>query len=110
MEKSHVNDAFVIANGTNQERCRSYWMFQVRRNNRSLQMNRKGFKPSIRRKKYQLQPYDLINYNNRIYRVKGVHCYGTRVVLDNPKGKNPSVAMKNVELIKYGKGLLFNLS
>jgi len=29
--------------------------------------------------------------------------------LDNPKGKNPSVAIKKVELIKYGKGLLFNL-
>ena len=107
LEKSHVNDAFVIAGGTNQERCRPYEVIQVRRNNRSLQKNRKGFKPSIRRQKYPLQPYDLVTYNNRIYRVKGVHCYGTRVVLENPKGKNPSVAIKNVELIKYGKGLLF---
>jgi len=109
LEKSHVNDAFVIAGGTNQERCRPYEVIQVRRNNRSLQKNRKGFKPSIRRQKYQLQPYDLVKYNNRTYRVKGVHCYGKRVVLENPTGKNPSVAIKKVELVNYGKGLLFNL-
>jgi len=81
----------------------------VRRNNRSLQKNRKGFNPSIRRQKYNLQPYDLVKYNNRTYRVKGVYNYGTRVVLENPKGKNPTAAIKNVELVKYGKGLLFSL-
>ncbi len=109
LEKSHINDAFVIAGGTNQERCRPYEVIQIRRNNRSLQKNRKGFKPSIRRQRYQLQPYDLVKYNHNTYRVKGVHCYGKRVVLDNPKGKNPSVAINNVELITYGKGLLFSL-
>ncbi|WP_287584092.1 RNA-guided endonuclease IscB [Candidatus Borrarchaeum sp.] len=109
LEKSHVNDAFVIAGGTNQERCRPYEVIQVRRNNRSLQTNRKGFKPSIRRQKYQLLPYDLVKYNNSTYRVKGVHCYGKRVLLDNPKGKNHSVTIKKVELVKYGKGLLFSL-
>jgi len=109
LEKSHVNDAFVIAGGTYQERCRPYEVIQVRRNNRSLQKNRKGFKPSVRKNHYALQPYDLVKYNNRTYRVKGVRCYGKRVVLENPKGKNPSVAIKKVELVKYGKGLLFNL-
>jgi hypothetical protein len=109
LEKSHVNDAFVIAGGTTQERCRPYVVIQVRRNNRSIQTNRKGFKPSIRKQKYQLQPYDLVTYNNRTYRVKGVHCYGTRVVLENPTGKNPSVNSKKVELVKYGKGLVFSL-
>ncbi|MFX1519479.1 MAG: RNA-guided endonuclease IscB [Promethearchaeota archaeon] len=109
LEKSHINDAFVIAGGTYQERCRPYELMQVRRNNRSLQKNRKGFKPSIRRQRYELQPYDLVKYNNRIYRVKGVHCLGKRVMLKNVNGKDKSVAINNVELIKYGKGLLFNL-
>jgi len=109
LEKSHVNDAFVIADGTKQKRCQAYVVIQVRRRNRSLQKNRKGFKPAIKRQNYALQPYDLIKYNNKNYRVKGVHCYGKRVVLENSKGKNPSVAMKNVELVNYGKGLLFNL-
>jgi 5-methylcytosine-specific restriction endonuclease McrA len=107
LEKSHVNDAFVIAGGTNQERCRVLEVIQVRRNNRSIQKNRNGFKPSIRRQRYELQPYDLVKYDNRLYRVKGVHCYGKRVMLENPKGKNLSVAIKKVELINYGKGLLF---
>ena len=109
LEKSHINDAFVIAGGTNQERCRAYEVIQVRRNNRSLQKNRKGFKPSVRRQRYELQPYDLVKYNNRTYRVKGVHCLGKRVILKNVNGKDKSVAIKKVELIKYGKGLLFNL-
>jgi len=109
LEKTHVNDAFVIAGGTNQERCKPNEVMVIKRNNRSLQKNRKGFKPSIRRQKYQLQPYDLVKYINRTYRVKGVHCYGKRVVLENPTGKNLSVAIKNVKLINYGKGLPFNL-
>ena len=107
LEKSHVNDAFVIAGGTDQERCRPYEVMQVRRNNRSIQTNRKGYKRAIRKNHYALQPYDLVKYNNRMYKVKGVHCYGKRVILENPKGKNPSVVIKKVELIKYGKGLLF---
>ena len=109
LEKSHVNDAFVIAGGTDQERCRPYQVIQVRRNNRSLQLNRKGFKPSIRRQRYELQPHDLVKFEGSTYKVKGVHCYGTRVILKNVKGKDKSVAINNVELIKYGKGLLFNL-
>ncbi len=107
LEKSHINDAFVIAGGTDQERCRPYELIQVRRNNRSLQTNRKGYKRAIRKNHYDLQPYDLVKYNNRFYRVKGAHCYGKRVILENPKGKNLSVAIKKAELIKYGKGLLF---
>ncbi len=109
LEKSHVNDAFVIAGGTNQERCRPYQVIQVGRNNRCLQLNRKGFKPSIRRQRYELQPHDFVKYNNSTYKVKGVHCYGTRVMLKNVKGQDKSVVINNVELIKYGKGLLFSL-
>jgi len=110
LEKSHINDAFVIAGGTDQERCRPFEVIQVRRNNRSLQKNRKGFKPSIRRQSYPLQPYDLVEYNNRTYIVKGVHCYGSRVILKNVNGKDQSVSIKKVELISYGKGLFFNLN
>ena len=109
LEKSHVNDAFVIAGGADQERCRPYQVIQVRRNNRSLQLNRKGFKPSIRRQRYELQPHDLVKFEGSTYTVKGVHCYGQRVILKNIKGKDKSVAINNVELVKYGQGLLFNL-
>ncbi len=36
LEKSHANDAFVIAGGTDQKRSTPYPMEQIRRNNRSL--------------------------------------------------------------------------
>jgi hypothetical protein len=107
LEKSHVNDAFVIAGGTNQERCRTFEVVQVRRNNRSLQKNRKGFKPSIRRQRYQLQPHDAVSYNGKPYKVKGVFNYGTWVRLGNSHGAIVNTAIKKVELLKYGKGLVF---
>lgn len=103
MDKSHANDAFVIAGGTNQERCKSHTVKQVGRNNRSIQTNRKGYKPSIRKQRYNLQPNDLVEYDGKQHRVKGTHCYGSRVVLDDKK----SVAISKTELIKYGKGLCY---
>ena len=61
MEKTHANDAFVIAEGKNQIRSsKPYNVIQVRRNNRTLQLNRKGFKQSIRRNRYKYSPGDLI--------------------------------------------------
>jgi len=104
LEKSHVNDAFVIADGSNQERCVPYEVIQSRRNNRSIQTNRKGYKPSIRRKRYKLQPNDLVRYSNKLRRVKGTFSYGKWVRLND--GTNTNV--KNVELINYGKGLQFS--
>jgi 5-methylcytosine-specific restriction endonuclease McrA len=107
LEKSHVNDAFVIAGGTHQERCRPYEVMQVRRNNRSLQTNRKGFKPSIRRQKYQLQPHDEVTYNGKPYKVKGVFNYGTWIRLCDSHGAVVNTSIKKVALLKYGKGLVF---
>jgi len=109
LEKSHINDAFVIAGGTDQERCRPYEVIQVGRRNRSLQLNRKGFKPSIRRHRYELQPHDLVKFEDRTYSVKGTHCLGKRVILKNVNGQDKSVAIKKVKLITYGQGLLFTL-
>jgi len=107
LEKSHVNDAFVIAGGTDQERCRPYQVIQVRRNNRSIQTNRKGFKPSIRRQRYQLQPHDVVKYDGNLYQVKGVFNYGTWVRLCDSHGAVVNTNIKNVKLLKYGRGLVF---
>ncbi|MHA1285864.1 MAG: RNA-guided endonuclease IscB [Candidatus Thorarchaeota archaeon] len=104
IEKSHVNDAFVIASGTGElGRCVPLVVKQVRRNNRCLQLNRKGYKPSIRRVRYKLQPFDLICCNGEKHHVKGVHNYGSRVMLANKK----SFAISKVELINYGKGMCY---
>lgn len=115
LKKSHVNDAFVIARGVNQERCIPYIVKQIRRNNRSIQLNRKGFKPSIRKKRYKLQPFDLIKNNNILYRSAGTSSYGRYVLINdlngkpilNNKKKRIYFKTNNMELIQYGKGLQF---
>jgi hypothetical protein len=106
LDKSHVNDAFVIAGGTTQERCKPYIVKQVRRNNRKLQMNRKGFKPSIRRQHYPLQPNDIVKYNSKMHLVKGIHRRGKYVVISDFV-KNLDVKIQKVELLVYGKGMQF---
>ena len=105
LAKSHVNDAFVIADGTTQDRCKPYITKQVRRNNRKLQVNRKGFKPSIRRQHYSLHPSDLVRYGKKICRVKSVFSYGKWVRLVDDIGNIVNSNIKNVELIYYGKGI-----
>lgn len=107
LPKSHVNDAFVIAGGDKQQRTQSFNVKQIRRNNRCLQLNRKGFKRSIRTQRYLYQPNDLVRYNNFLYRVKGVFNYGMWIRLVNSVGKIINSNIKNVELIKYGKGIQF---
>ena len=107
MEKSHVNDAFVIAGGINQSRSRPYKLPQTRRNNRRLQTNRKGFKPAIRRQRYKLQPNDLAKYIKTLYKVKGIHCYGKYVILVDKVEKLVDINVKIVELVKHGKGIQF---
>jgi 5-methylcytosine-specific restriction endonuclease McrA len=107
LEKSHVNDAFVISKGTDQGRCRPHAVKQNRRNNRSLQLNRKGFKPSIRTERYKFQPNDLVRYKEQAYPVKGVFNYGAWIRLRNENGEDINSNIKNVELITYGKGLQF---
>ena len=103
LEKSHSNDAFVIAGGNRQIRVVEYFANKYRRNNRCLQLNRKGFKPSIRRQRYSLQPNNLVKYYNQVLNVNGVHCKGIRVVLENKK----SVNMNAVILYRYMRGWQF---
>jgi len=106
LEKSHFNDAFVIAGGINQKRCEPFIVKQTRRNNRSIQTNRKGFKPSIRKQRYRFQPNDIVRFNKKIYKVKGVFNYGRYIRLsDDSNIINTNI--KNVSLINYGKGLQF---
>jgi len=107
LKKSHLNDAFIIANGGIQERCKAYNVKQIRRNNRAIQLNRKGFKPSIRRKRYGLHPFDLVKCKDHLYRVKGMFNYGTWVRLIDPKENVLNVNVRDVELVQYGEGLQF---
>jgi len=80
LEKTHFNDAFIIANGINQIKNEPITIKQKHRNNRVLQVNRKGYKPSIRMKRYSIQPYDIVAVGNKNYVVKGSHCYGKMIM------------------------------
>jgi len=117
LKKTHFNDAFVIAGGRKQKRSKVLQVKQIRRNKRSIQTNRKGYKPSIRRQRYKLQPHDLVESKGELFSVKGVFNYGTWVRLspiekpvDPETGKAITInkAMNKVELVKYGKGLKFS--
>jgi len=108
--KSHVNDAFVIAKGSTQNRCTPFAVTQTRRNNRSMQTNRKGHKPSIRRTRYKLQPNDLVKLGKLHCSVKGVFNYGNWVRLVDNLGNIINSNIKKVEVICYGKGMQFSIA
>jgi len=108
LEKSHINDAFVISKGTIQERCVPFSMKQTRRNNRCLQINRKGFKPSIRRTRYSLQPNDKVIHKGEISIVKGMFNLGKWVHLTDLLGNDSNTNIKNVRFYAYGKGIGFS--
>ncbi|MFW5872062.1 MAG: RNA-guided endonuclease IscB [bacterium] len=83
IEKSHVNDAFVISGGNQQKRHNGYLVNQKRKNNRCLQKNRKGFAPSVRRKRYKIQPQDIVTIKGFNYIAKGVFNNGSYVRVKN---------------------------
>ncbi len=105
IEKTHYNDAFVISGGESQSRCTPKFNKQIRRNNRCLQLNRKGFARSIRRQRYKIQSNDVIEFENKNYLSKGCHCKGRRVIIIK-NNKNKSVSIKNIRRIEYGKGIV----
>ena len=108
LAKSHTNDAYVIAGADElRERAKALTGTFTRRNNRAIQLNRKGYKPSIRKKRYSLQPNDLVKFKDFIYRVKGVHSYGKQVKLEDDSKNVVNTNISHVELICYGKGLKF---
>ncbi len=87
IEKTHYNDAFIIAGGTNQMRCKPIIIEQRHRNNRVLQLNRKGFKLSIKRNKSKIAPKDLFWYNGKKYTCKSIFNYGKYVLYGDMKKK-----------------------
>jgi hypothetical protein len=109
IDKTHNNDAFCITNGVNQLRNNVLYYFQKRRNNRCLQVNRKGYKPSIRRQRYKLQPKDLVKYNDKSYLISGMHGYGKYIYLDDgtKKAMKDKLHIKSelVNMIKYASGI-----
>jgi hypothetical protein len=110
LEKSHANDAFVIAGGTIQRFSKPYRIIQKRKNNRSIQLNRKGFKPSIRKQHYINQPHDLIIFNNEVCEVIGTHNKGKTIQAKNSFGKIIEAGIKKVKELYHTNGLVWKLN
>lgn len=81
IDKTHNNDAFIISGGSNQKRCLANTVVQKRKNNRCLQKNRNGFKPSIRRKRYAIQPKDIVKIGGKWVETNGIHDKGDRLLV-----------------------------
>lgn len=58
-------------------------------------------KRNIRRQHYIYQPNDVVIFGGYKYKVKGTHCNGTRVILDNGK----SVAITKIQIHRYNRGV-----
>jgi len=87
LEKSHVNDAFVISGGRLQERTHPFIVMQKHRNNRVMQLNRKGFTPSIKRKRSIISPLDIFWVKGKEYTCKGMFNKGKYMLFGNMKQK-----------------------
>jgi len=79
LEKTHCHDAYVIAGGMEQTISQPLLLLEKRKNNRSLQIQKNGHSPSVRKQRYALQPNDLIWINGKRYAVAGSHSYGKQV-------------------------------
>lgn len=108
LEKTHAKDAFIIAGGTTQEFSKQHNIIQKRKNNRSLQTNRKGFKPSIRKHHYINQPHDLVIFNREIYKVVGSHNYGKSIIVIDNFSKKKDVGIKKMVSLFHTNGLVWS--
>jgi len=107
LEKTHNTDAFIIAGGKKQKRSKVFNVIIQRRNNRSIQTNRKRYGRSVRKQKYSLSPGDLVKYEGEVCEVKGMFNYGKWVRMEDNDGNTVNSNVKDVELVKYRKGLCF---
>ena len=88
LEKTHYNDAFIISKGSNQERINPIEIIQKHRNNRVLQLNRRGFKPSIKKQRYNIQPKDIFWVGNKKYISNGIKNSGRYITFQTSEKKN----------------------
>ena len=102
LEKSHFNDAFVISGGTTQKRSKPFEIIQKHRNNRVLQLNRKGFKPSIKKEKSKVNPLDIFWIGAKSYICKGMFNEGKYITYGSTKKKEYFKFSNVTQIFKFG--------
>ena len=55
---------------------------------------------SVRKKRYAIRPGTVVRYDGKKVSVKGIHCGGTRAVLEDGK----SVSLKKATIIRHPRG------
>ena len=112
IEKSHINDAFVIAGGTNQERATyTYISKQVRRQNRSLYKANllKGgrLKRNTVKEVKGFRRFDKVKYNNKECFIHGLRSTGYFDIRTITGDKiHASANAKKITLIEHAKGII----
>jgi hypothetical protein len=109
IEKSHTNDAFVIAEGANQKRFdRLVEITQRRINNRVLQRNFKKGRPSIRTQRYKFQAGDFVWIKNKKYICGGTTGLGKNAYyLDDIKKK--VILSRRIERVYHTNSLVWKV-
>ena len=106
IEKTHLSDAFVIAGGSYQQRETEQIINFKRKNNRSIQKNRNGFAPSIRKQRYTIQPKDLVKFEGKQYQAVGIQNKGAYLKMtDGIKAIVKSV--KKIDIVFHQKGVIY---
>lgn len=106
IDKTHSNDAFVIAGGSRQGRATERKIIFKRKNNRSIQKNRNGFAPSIRRQRYKIQPLDIIEWNGIKCRAKRMQNKGAYIAF--MQGTKRLVKnIKTIRLVFQNKSVVY---
>ncbi len=106
IDKTHSSDAFVIAGGSIQEREVGRSITFKRKNNRSIQKNRNGFAPSIRKQRYLIQPKDLVKFEGKQYQVVGIQNKGAYLKMTDGL-KSIVKNMKKIKVIFHQKGVVY---
>jgi len=105
LEKTHTTDAFIIAGGLKKQRFQTFKFFFKRKNNRSLQKNRKGFAPSIRKQRYSIQPHDLVVWQGKQYKAIGIQNKGTYLKMTDGV-KTVVKSVKQIQVVFHQKTLV----
>jgi hypothetical protein len=109
VEKSHANDAFIIARGFHQKRSEGLVKITQRRiNNRVLQKNFKKRGPSIRTQRYKFQAGDFIWLKNKRYICGGVSCLGKQVYYFDDKEKK-TISSNKIERAYHTRSLVWEM-
>lgn len=104
LEKSHINDAFVIAGGSGQLRKQGGFQFrQVRKQNRKLYRGiRSHVRSKLARVLFGFRQWDKVRYKGQDYFIKGRRSSGY-FSLSDIHGQSVSLDGKKLDGVKYSE-------